>query len=142
MCSILFEIKRNTKFYFHSHYSQRIRPGTEDVQPQRGNICEINLIGKLENGTIVEKFDKQTIQVGDVEVVQGVDMSIPLMSVGELAEIIADARFAYGSQGLINEDETKSIPPNAKIIYSVELLSCSDEADLEMVPYPERQMIG
>lgn len=73
------------------------------------------MVGKLENGTIVEKFENYTVQVGDVEVVQGVDMSIPLMSVGELAEISVDSRFAYGTQGLINEDESKSIPPNAKV---------------------------
>lgn len=54
--------------------------------------------------------------MGDVEVVQGVDMAIPLMSVGELAEISTDARFAYGTQGLTNEkDNTKSIPANAKV---------------------------
>lgn len=57
-----------------------------------------------------------TVQVGDVEVVQGIDMSIPLMLVGELAEVSVDARFAYGAQGLTNEnDNTKSIPPNAKV---------------------------
>lgn len=66
---------------------------------------------------MVEEFKNYAVQVGDVEVVQGVDMSLPLMTVGELAEISADARFAYGAQGLTNEnDNTKSIPPNAKVI--------------------------
>lgn len=75
------------------------------------------MIGKLENGTIVEDLPNHTVQVGDVEVVQGVDMTIPLMTVGELAEISVDARFAYGAQGLTNDsDNTKSIPPNAKVI--------------------------
>lgn len=71
----------------------------------------------MEDGTVVEEFKNYAVQVGDVEVVQGVDMSLPLMTVGELADISADARFAYGAQGLINEnDNTKSIPPNAKVI--------------------------
>lgn len=96
---------------------QTIRAGEEGFQPQRGNICKINLVGKLEDGTVVEEFKDYAVQVGDVEVVQGVDMSLPLMTVGELAEISADSRFAYGAQGLTNEnDNTKSIPPNAKVL--------------------------
>lgn len=73
-------------------------------------------MGKLEDGTVVEDLKNAAVQVGDVEVVQGLDMSIPLMCVGELAEISAESRFAYGAQGLTNEnDNTKSIPPNAKV---------------------------
>lgn len=76
----------------------------------------MNLVGKLEDGTVVEDFQNYAVQVGDVEVVQGVDMAIPLMTVGELAEISVESRFAYGAQGLTNEkDNTKSIPPNAKV---------------------------
>lgn len=68
---------------------------------------------------MVEEFTNYAVQVGDIEVVQGVDMSLPLMTVGELAEISADSRFAYGSQGLTNEnDNSKSIPPNAKVLRS------------------------
>ncbi|XP_031618502.1 peptidyl-prolyl cis-trans isomerase FKBP8 [Contarinia nasturtii] len=120
-----------------------IKVGEDDYKPQRGNICKINLIGKLEDGTIVEEFKNYAVQVGDVEVVQGVDMSLPLMTVGELAEITCDPRFAYGAQGLTNEnDNTKNIPANAKVIYNVELLECHDEDDLENVPYASRQSIG
>lgn len=93
-----------------------LKAGEDGFQPQRGNICKINLVGKLGDGTIVEDHKDYAVQVGDVEVVQGVDMSIPLMSVGELAEISVDSRFAYGAHGLTNEeDATKSIPPNAKV---------------------------
>lgn len=35
----------------------------------RGDICKISLVGKLENGTVVEKLEKYTVQVGDVEVI-------------------------------------------------------------------------
>lgn len=90
--------------------------GHDDFQPQRGNICKINLVGKLEDGTVVEDLQNYNVQIGDVEVVQGVDMAIPLMTAGEVAEISVDSRFAYGAQGLPNEhDNTKSIPPNAKV---------------------------
>lgn len=43
-------------------------------------------------------------------------MALPLMLVGEKAEIHADSRFAYGTLGLKNEDDPKkSIPPTSKV---------------------------
>lgn len=91
-------------------------PGTSDRQPHRADLCKINLIGRLENGTVVEELKQQFVQVGDVEVVQGVDMAIALMKVGEKAEVACDPRFAYGALGLKNEDDpSKTIPPNAKV---------------------------
>lgn len=76
----------------------------------------MNVIGKLENGTIVEELTDFTVQVGDVEVVQGIDMALPLMEVGETAEISVDARFAYGTKGLPNADNpAASIAPGAKV---------------------------
>lgn len=83
------------------------------------------MTGKLENGTIVENLQNHSVQVGDVEVVQGVDMAIPLMTIGELAEITAEPRFAYGTNGLINEDDPqKSIPPNSKVFLILFIPTC------------------
>lgn len=91
--------------------------GTSDHQPHRGDLCKINLIGRLENGTVVEELKQQFVQVGDVEVVQGVDMAIALMKVGEKAEVACEPRFAYGQLGLKNEDDpSKAIPSNAKVV--------------------------
>lgn len=48
--------------------------------------------------------------------VQGIDMAIPLMRVGEKAAVDVDARFAYGALGLKNDAEpSKAIPANAKV---------------------------
>lgn len=90
--------------------------GQSHYQPQRGDLCKINATGKLENGTIVEELSNYIIQVGDVEVVQGLDMAIPLMKIGERAEVTCDSRFAYGALGLKNEENpTKTIPSSAKV---------------------------
>lgn len=73
-------------------------------------------MGKLEDGTVVEDLKEFTVQVGDVELVQGVDMALPLMKLGELAQVTVDPRFAYGTIGLKNEDdEFKSIPPSSVV---------------------------
>lgn len=41
-------------------------------------------------------------------------MALPLMLVGEKAEVQTDSRFAYGTLGLKNEENT-TIPPAAKV---------------------------
>lgn len=92
--------------------------GDSYQQPQRGDLCRINAIGRLENGTVVDELKNQLVQVGDVEVVQGLDMAIPLMRVGEKAEVTCDPRFAYGAHGLENKDDpSKNIPAGAKVCY-------------------------
>ncbi|KAI9577482.1 hypothetical protein GQX74_014866 [Glossina fuscipes] len=83
-------------------------------RPMRGELVTVNFTGTLVDGTVVEKEDLLQIHVGDFEVVQGLDMIIPLMIVGEVAEVKVDSRFAYGSLGLKNDDNPElSIPPEA-----------------------------
>lgn len=99
--------------------------GKDDYQPQRGDLCRINLIGRLENGTVVEELTNHLIQIGDVEVVQGLDMAIPLMRIGEKAEIVCDPRFAYGTLGLENKDDaSKNIPHGAKVCQYTYIYIC------------------
>lgn len=117
--------------------------GNPDIQPQRGDICKVNYIGKLENGTIVEDCKDLLVQVGDVEIVQGLDMALPLMHLGEKAIVYADARFAYGSLGYKNEkDLSTTIPPCAKIIYEIELLECKDEEEIVEQNFEARKANG
>lgn len=102
--------------YNNYDHIQTLVEGEEEYQPQRGDLCRINLVGRLENGTVVEELNNHLIQIGDVEVVQGLDMAIPLMRVGAKAEVACDPRFAYGTLGLENKDDAaKSIPAGAKV---------------------------
>jgi FK506-binding protein 8 len=113
--------------------------GQPDTRPQRLNICTINFTGKVE-GTedVVEQGDNLIFQLGDLDVVQGLDMAVGLMDVGEKAEITCNSRFAYGSIGL----QSKNIPADATIIYTVELVECHEETDLEKKSYASRKEIG
>lgn len=112
-------------------------------RPEGRDIAVINFIGRLEDGTIVEEEQGMVVQIDDVEVVQGLDMTLKLMNVGERAEVIVDARFAYGEQGYKNEERPeRSVPANAKITYTVELVSTKEEADLETKSYTARKEIG
>jgi len=107
------------------------------------DICKINIVGKLENDTIVENQQNLVVHVGDNEVVQGIDMALPLMGLGETAEVVCESRFGYGTLGLKNEQNpSASIPPGAKITYTVELLTCDEEGDLEDQTFEERKSVG
>lgn len=114
-----------------------IRKGEPDSRPENKYICKINLTGKY-GDKVVEQDENFTFQLSDVEVVQGLDMAIALMDVGELAEITVAPRFAYGSLG----DLSKGIPPDATIVYTIELLSAHEESDLEKKSFESRKEIG
>lgn len=107
------------------------------IRPNRGNICTVKIVGKLSDGTVVEEHEDLTIQLGDVEVVQGLDLAITLMEIGEVAQIEVDPRFAYGELGL-----EPNIPPRATITYMVELKSCEPEPEMETLSITQRKEIG
>ncbi|XP_062543358.1 peptidyl-prolyl cis-trans isomerase FKBP8 isoform X2 [Armigeres subalbatus] len=112
-------------------------------RPEGRDIAVINYTGRLDDGTIVEEERNAVVQIDDVEVVQGLDMALKLMNVGEQAEVIVSSRFAYGEQGLKDEDRPdRSVPPNEKITYTVELVSTKEESELETKAYAARKDIG
>ena len=120
-----------------------IRKGNTDTRPQRHDIVKISYEGKLDDGTVVEEEQNFILQVGDTEVVQGLDMAIPLMNVGEIAEVVVHPRFAYGDIGLKNEEDPgASVPADATITYMVELIECKEENDLENKSFEARKEIG
>lgn len=59
------------------------------------------------------------------------------MDVGEISQLEVAPRFAYGKLG-----NGKDIPPDATILYTVELISVNHEKDLEDTSIDERLKIG
>lgn len=113
--------------------------GEPDTRPQRRFLCTINGKGSnADTGEVVEVFENSVIQMGDNEVVQGLDMALGLMDEGEKAEITCNSRFAYGEIGL----EAKNIPSGANIVYEIELTKVAEETDLETKSYDARKEIG
>lgn len=47
-----------------------IKEGKGGSRPNRTDYCTLKIIGKLEDGTIVEEHENITIQSGDVEIIQ------------------------------------------------------------------------
>lgn len=114
-----------------------IKAGEKGTRPNKSDICTLKIIGKLNDSTIVEEFEELTIQLGDVEVIQGLDLAIGLMDVGEIAEIEIASRFAYGDLGI-----EPNIPGGATISYTVELKDAIIETEIESLGINQRKETG
>ncbi|KAF5729605.1 peptidyl-prolyl cis-trans isomerase FKBP20-1 [Tripterygium wilfordii] len=60
-----------------------------------------------------------SFEIGKGTVIQAWDIALRTMKVGEVAKIICKPEYAYGSTG-----SPPDIPPNATLIFEVELVTC------------------
>jgi len=93
--------------------------------PEAGNIVQVHYNGMLEDGTTFDSsYDRgEPIQfaLGIGQVIPGWDEGIGLLTVGSIAKLVIPPDLAYGEQGAGNG----VIPPNATLIFDVELLGVS-----------------
>ncbi|KAI7690055.1 12 kDa Uncharacterized protein [Sarcoptes scabiei] len=95
---------------------ETICAGDGSTFPKTGQTVSVHYTGTLTNGT---KFDSSRdrgkpfkFRIGKGEVIKGWDMSV-----GQRAKLTCSPDFAYGSRG-----HPGVIPPNATLIFDVELL--------------------
>lgn len=91
------------------------------AQAQKGQMVKVHYTGTLENGT---QFDSSRgrgepieFQLGARQVIAGWDEGISQLKVGDKAKLTIPPHLGYGERGAGG-----AIPPNATLIFDVELV--------------------
>lgn len=90
-------------------------------QAEKGKKVSVHYQGSLENGQVFDSSYKRKqpidFQLGVGQVIEGWDEGIALLQVGDKARFVIPSHLGYGSRGAGGV-----IPPNATLIFDVELM--------------------
>jgi len=93
----------------------------------RGCRVRINLQTKVystQQTIDSESFENLEVIVGDYDVMHGIDLILPMMHLHEIARVVINPRFGYGSKGRLPDVE-----PNCRLDCVVEILHIDDDLD-------------
>ena len=97
---------------------------TSGASPKAGDTVTVHYTGWLTDGSkfdsSVDRDDPFAFVLGAGQVIQGWDEGVATLKVGEKARLTIPPEKAYGREGYPG-----AIPPNAILIFEVELLSIS-----------------
>ena len=121
--------KRLKKAKANGYYVKTLTAAPEGAQsPAPGTVVVVHYTGTLANGS---KFDSSRDRGSPFEfacgmgnVIQGWDTCVAQMKYGQRAMLYLSPAYGYGSQGA-----GEVIPPNAFLVFDVELIKESDNPD-------------
>jgi FK506-binding protein 4/5 len=103
-----------------------VKDGQGEAVPARGDTCHVHYTGILVDGT---KFDSSRdrgvpfeFKLGRDQVIKGWDVTVATMKKGETCKVILKSEYGYGALG-----SEPTIPPNATLIFEIELLKWEGE---------------
>ncbi len=101
---------------------ETLQPGDGRTFPRTGQTVVVHYTGTLTDG---KKFDSSRdrgspfrFTIGKGQVIRGWDEGVAQLSVGQRAKLTCSPDYAYGPRGYPGV-----IPPNATLIFDVELIS-------------------
>ncbi|KKQ34797.1 MAG: Peptidyl-prolyl cis-trans isomerase [Microgenomates group bacterium GW2011_GWA2_37_6] len=113
---------------------QELKVGTGSAEVEAGDTITLNYAGFLTDG---RKFDSSydrkqpfTLEIGKGSVIKGFDQGVIKMKLGGKRRIFIPAELGYGPSG------QGPIPPNADLIFEVELLDIKKKEELTPSPSP------
>jgi FKBP-type peptidyl-prolyl cis-trans isomerase len=98
------------------------KPGNGPL-PQPGNIVGVLYTGSFLDGKVFDKNQDAknpfTFRVRRGVVIEAWEQILPLMHLGEKRLIIVPSEYGYGTRG-----QGPTIPPDATLVFEIELISC------------------
>jgi len=115
-----------------------VKEGEGDKRPVRGNRVLVTVEERLAaTGEVVAEEHQLEFNVDESEVVQCLDLALPLMTLGEVALLKVDHTFAYGEHG-----DKGRVPPAADLEMTVTLVRWRELDPVPDIPLEERAQIG
>ena len=103
----------------------KILVSTKNKKAVNGNNVKVHYTGKLMDGSIFDSSLRRNLpfefKIGEGRVIKGWEEALKILRVGEKASFIIPSDLAYGARGAGGV-----IPPNATLIFEIELLEITN----------------
>lgn len=93
--------------------------------PREEAKVTVKLSGKVLNGAEFEPEHQTEFVLGDEQIGEGLEAAISSLKKGQKARFTLKPHYAFGAQG----DSARGIPPNATVVYEIELIDFVKEKE-------------
>lgn len=110
-----------------------LKEGEGYDRPNDGAIVKVKLIGKMQDGTVfmkkgyLEEEEPFEFKLDEEQVIDGLDRAVKTMKKGEISVVIIQPEYGFGSSE--SQQQLAVVPPNATLIYEVEMVSFIKEKE-------------